>query len=177
MRQILVAAMAVAFMCGSAGAAEPTGEWLTEKGEAQVRIENCSGQLWGVVSWEKEPGSRDTNNPDPTKRNRPILGMPLLIGLKPSPQYPGRWQGEIYNSQNGKVYDARIQLVSDDVLKLEGCVLGGLFCGGQNWTRVKQPQPAAAPARPGAPAGARPAAAAASSICSTVTGSLSGPAH
>ena len=27
-------------------------------------------------------------------------------------------------------------MVSDNTLRVEGCVLGGVFCGGQRWTRV-----------------------------------------
>ena len=41
------------------------------------------------------------------------------------------------------MYSANIALVSDDVLKIQGCVLGGIFCGGENWTRV---QPVGRPA-------------------------------
>jgi hypothetical protein len=31
-------------------APDPTGEWLTAKGYAKIRIVDCSGRLWGVVS-------------------------------------------------------------------------------------------------------------------------------
>jgi hypothetical protein len=52
------------------------------------------------------------------------------------PTKPNLWQGEVYNAENGKTYDAKISLASADVLKIEGCVLGFL-CGGENWSRVK----------------------------------------
>lgn len=118
----------------AAPTAEPTGEWAVEGDLAHVQIENCSGQLWGVVSWEKSPGT-DSNNPDPSKRTRPTLGMPILLGMTPADS--NRWDGEIYNSNDGKTYSAHIGLVNKDTLRVEGCVLGFL-CGGQNWTRVKQ---------------------------------------
>lgn len=79
------------------------------------------------------------------------MGLPILLNMK---RVEGnRWDGQVYNAENGKTYTSRISLVKDDVLRIEGCVFGGLFCGGENWTRfssakdrpepaVKQPAPA-----------------------------------
>ena len=140
MRHLLASAAIMALSAASAMAAEPSplGDWLVKEGYAHIRIDNCAGKLWGIVAWEKEPGF-DRDNPDPTKKGRPILGMPILLGMKPTK--PNLWEGEIYNSQNGKTYDAKISMVNDGTLKLEGCVLGGWFCGGENWTRVTNPPP------------------------------------
>ncbi len=52
------------------------------------------------------------------------------------PAAGGKWEGQIYNAQNGKMYQANVSLKSDNELKVQGCVLGGLFCGGETWTRV-----------------------------------------
>ncbi len=123
---------------------DPTGEWLTAKGYARIRIADCNGRLWGVVSWETYP-SVDDKNPDPNKRNRPTLGMPILLGMTQSG--PEKWSGEIYNSQDGHTYSASISLLNPDVLKVQGCVFG-IFCGGENWTRVTQTT-SAAPVAPG----------------------------
>jgi uncharacterized protein (DUF2147 family) len=155
---------------GVAAAAEPQpiGEWRTANGLANIRIDDCSGILWGIISWEKEPGGTDSENPDPAQRNRPTLGLPILRSMKPTK--PGLWQGEVYNAENGKTYDSKISLVSPDVLKIEGCVLGFL-CGGENWTRVKAeaapPKPAAAPQRAGKP---KDAPAAPLSACAGIPG-------
>jgi uncharacterized protein (DUF2147 family) len=130
-------------------AAEPIGEWLVEDGVARVRVEKCTDRYWGVISWEKNPGGQDTNNPDPSKRTRPTLGMPILLGMATVSE-PNTWEGEIYNSRNGKTYSARIMLKQPDVLRVEGCLVGGFLCGGQNWTRVPPP-----PGRPPTPAQAQ----------------------
>src|SRR3954469_10501630 len=82
------------------------GDWLVKDGYANIRIDNCGGKMWGIVVWEKAPGL-DTENPDPAKRSRPTLGMPVLMGLAPTKE-PGKWSGEIYNSNNGKMYSATI---------------------------------------------------------------------
>jgi uncharacterized protein (DUF2147 family) len=131
--------------CASAEAADPRGTWLVEDRSAQIEIGVCGGILWGIVIWERTPG-RDAANPDPSLRGRPTLGIPILLGMRPLVQQgPGGpqtvWRGQIYNAMNGRTYEASIKPVSPDVLNLEGCVLGGLFCGGQSWSRVKPPAP------------------------------------
>ena len=139
----------------AAAESQPTGEWRTADGRANVRIDDCDGVLWGIISWEKEPGGVDSYNPDPAERNHPTLGIHILLAMKPTK--PGLWQGEVYNPENGKTYDSRMSLTSPDVLRIEGCMLGFL-CGGENWTRVKattrtevvpsQRRPKEAPSRP-----------------------------
>src|ERR1700680_2553770 len=147
----LVAICAATFsLSGLACAAEPTGEWRVASGGANIRIDNCDGALWGVISWEKEPGGIDSRNPNPAERNRPTLGLPILRAMRPTK--PGLWEGEVYNAENGKTYSSRISLTSPDVLRIEGCVFGGLLCGGESWTRVK-----AAEVAPAAPAPRTPA--------------------
>jgi uncharacterized protein (DUF2147 family) len=117
----------------------PTGEWLVADGTARIRIAPCNGALWGVIAWAQTPGT-DQNNPDPALRSRPVVGMPILLNMKKVE--PNRWDGEVYNAENGRTYTANISLVQDDVLRIEGCVFGGLFCGGENWTRdMAQPAP------------------------------------
>jgi len=114
-------------------AGDPSGEWLVEGGEARIRIAICGSSLWGVIGWEKSPGT-DSQNPDPAKRSRPTLGMPILINMKPAGA--DKWAGQIYNAKNGKMYQASVSLESDKALKVRGCVLGGLFCGGETWSRA-----------------------------------------
>jgi uncharacterized protein (DUF2147 family) len=113
-------------------AAEPVGEWLVASKAAHIRIIDCEGLLWGVVSWEARAGV-DDKNPDPAKRGRPTLGMAVLQALKASE--PNRWDGALYNSKNGKTYTGGILLLAPDRVRVRGCVLGFL-CGGEEWTRV-----------------------------------------
>ena len=47
-----------------------------------------------------------------------------------------RWDGQVYNARNGKTYNANLRLVGDNALRIQGCVLGGVICGAQQWTRV-----------------------------------------
>src|SRR5436853_639775 len=114
----------IVFAAGPALAADPapTGEWRTANGWANIRIVNCAGALWGVVAWESMQGGRDTKNPDPALRGRPMLRAPILIDMKPNRD---RWEGQVYNSENGNTYMANIRLLNPNTLRIEGCVLGG----------------------------------------------------
>jgi uncharacterized protein (DUF2147 family) len=112
----------------------PVGEWLVEDGEASIRIEECGNNLCGVVAGAKNWNETDRKNPNPELRNRPIIGMPILLDMKPAKS--NRWEGLAYNSKNGQTYTANISLNNSQSLRVEGCVFGGFLCGGQNWTRV-----------------------------------------
>ena len=136
-----VAFSAVFFVTGltSASAADPTGDWRVADGVANIRVAECNGNMWGVVAWEKTPGSRDKNNPDVSKQNRPTLAMPILIDMKKKPAVD-TWEGQVYNAKDGQFYSSTIKPVGSDQLEIQGCVLGFL-CGGETWTRVAGPIP------------------------------------
>lgn len=120
-------------------AADPTGDWRVADGVANIRVAQCNGSMWGAVSWEKQPGGRDENNPDVSKKNRPTLGMPTLINMKKTAGAE-QWEGQVYNAKDGQMYSATITPVGTDQLEIKGCVLGFL-CGGETWTRVGPPIP------------------------------------
>ena len=148
MTRLLASAALLSVISATALAADATviGDWLVKDGYANIRIDNCGGKMWGIVVWEKTPGL-DIENPDPAKKGRPTLGMPVLMGLSPAKE-PGKWSGEIYNSQNGKMYNANISLADENTLDLEGCLFANFMCLTQKWTRVKTPPPNAAPLPP-----------------------------
>src|SRR6201986_4886227 len=132
-----IAALLTPAFLTSALAADPTGDWRVADGVANIRVAQCNGNMWGVVSWEKEPGGRDTNNPDPAKQSRPTLGMPILLNMKKKPGADA-WEGQVYNAKDGQTYASTITPHGTDQLEIQGCVLGFL-CGGETWTRVGPP--------------------------------------
>ncbi len=137
MKTIPLAAASIALLATSALAAEPTGEWLVADKTARIQIERCPTGLWGIISWLRQPAI-DDKNPDSAKRGRPMIGVPILLGMKEAAR-PGLWEGEVYNPKNGKTYEARIALENPNTLRIEGCLIGGMFCGGETWTRVSAP--------------------------------------
>src|SRR6202007_12551 len=120
-------------------AADPTGDWKVADGVAHIRVAECNGNMWGAVSWEQRPGGHDIHNPDPSKRSRPTLGMPILIDMKKKPGVD-QWEGQVYNAKDGQFYSSTIKEIGSNQLEIQRCVLGFL-CGGETWTRVSGPIP------------------------------------
>ncbi len=125
-----------------ASAGDPRGNWLTESGRAKVAIVNCGGALCGNIVGLKEPNDpatgkpkTDTNNADAAKRARPMVGVQIVIDMKPDTT-ADKWKGEVYNAEDGKTYSGSITLVNATTLNLQGCALGGLICKTQTWTRT-----------------------------------------
>ena len=163
----------------SALAADPTGDWKVADGVANIRVAQCSGNMWGVVAWEKTPGGKDKNNPDASKQSRPTLGMPILIDMKKKPGVDA-WEGQVYNAKDGQLYSSTIKPVGTDQLEIQGCVLGFL-CGGETWTRVGPPIPSSpansmAKGAPKGPVGAAPKTAAPTTAAPTTAAPAAAPA-
>jgi Uncharacterized protein conserved in bacteria (DUF2147) len=75
----------------SAGSAlaDPKGLWLAQDG-AHVRVGPCGAALCATIAKPKssvDPQTglpwTDRNNPDPARRSRPLIGVPVLYGLVP----------------------------------------------------------------------------------------------
>jgi len=120
-----------------AKAGEPYGTW--SMGKVTIKVTDCGGGLCGTIVGLKEPISKidgkpkvDRENPDASKRKRPLIGLAVLIGMKPSGE--GKWQGAIYNPDDGNTYSASIRL-DGDKMKVKGCV-AGILCKTNNFVRI-----------------------------------------
>jgi uncharacterized protein (DUF2147 family) len=132
-------AMLVAPAAMAQAAADPTGTWLTQAGDARVRVTRCGGALCGTIVGLRDkidPATGkpavDDKNPDPALAKRSMIGLHLFIDMKPAG--PNKWSGQIYNADDGKTYASNVSVAGPDSLKVEGCV--GALCGGENWSRV-----------------------------------------
>jgi uncharacterized protein (DUF2147 family) len=95
----------------------PLGLWLTEEKEGKVRIEQCGANLCGYSVDAKSNAN----------------GEQVLINMKPGKD---KWTGRIYDPKSGSTYDSTIAMKGTDTLRVQGCALGGMFCGGQTWSRL-----------------------------------------
>jgi uncharacterized protein (DUF2147 family) len=125
----------------SAQTPDPSGVWLTQKGDARVRVSRCGAAICGVVVWLKDPNNPvtgkpevDDKNPNPALAKRAMIGLPLFINMRSAG--PGKWSGQIYNADDGGTYESHVAVLGPDTLRVEGCL--GVFCGGENWTRFER---------------------------------------
>jgi uncharacterized protein (DUF2147 family) len=76
----------------------------------------------------------DHNNPDPAKQTQRICGLVVIRGLKPSG--PDKWDGSVYNPEDGQTYSGNITVLSDKALKVQAYIGLQIFGRSQTWTRV-----------------------------------------
>jgi uncharacterized protein (DUF2147 family) len=117
---------------------EVTGIWLTQAGDARVRVSKCGAGICGVIVWLRDPINAttgkpevDDKNPNPALARRPMIGLRLFSGMRPVG--PNKWSGQIYNADDGNTYASSISVAGPDSLRVEGCV--GALCGGETWSR------------------------------------------
>jgi uncharacterized protein (DUF2147 family) len=165
-RNLLAGLAALALLAPAAAVAaapkDPSGVWLTEDGRARIQLELCGAghdRLCGYIVWLKTPTTSDgkprtdTKNPDAAKQARLTLGHQLLLGLKPNDE--GHYEGEIYNSDDGKKYDVNVWLDAPGRLKVKGCLVAFL-CSTQDWTKTADVLPGQLVGAAGSPGGPRP---------------------
>jgi len=137
-----VVTIMAALLAGPAAKAQFDGEvsgiWLTQAGDAKVRVSKCGGGICGVVVWLRDPINPatgkpqvDDKNPNPALAKRPMIGLPLFMGIRAAG--PNKWSGQIYNADDGNSYVSNVSVSGPDALRVEGCV--GALCGGETWTR------------------------------------------
>ena len=122
-----------------AQAADPLGTWLAGDKKGKIRIVNCGGAICGNLVWLAEPNDPETNqakpddkNADPGKRSRPLVGIPIVLSMKPTGG--DKWDGQVYNSRDGQTYSGSFTMTGPNTAELKGCV-AVVMCKSETWTR------------------------------------------
>lgn len=126
-------AMAFLLIAGSgadaATPATPIGLWQNPKGTLLVQTRRCGQLLCGNIVWAGPRAIADARD----------AGVNALVGTELLSDYrasgAGRWTGRVYVPDQGRRFYSTIELRSPDSLRISGCILGGLICKRQDWTR------------------------------------------
>jgi uncharacterized protein (DUF2147 family) len=123
--------------------ASPVGLWYAEGGAAEVQVFQCADEFCGKVVWLRSPLGedgcelRDDKNPDLSLRNRDIVGLVVLTGLRPADDDRPEWTGgAIYDPASGHTYSCIARLENDNRLFLRGYLGIRLLGRTTTWTRV-----------------------------------------
>jgi uncharacterized protein (DUF2147 family) len=121
-------------------AADPVGVWRSPDG-GLTRIAKCGAALCGTIvstvpANDLQTGrpQTDKKNPDSSRRNRPLVGVMVLIGMQPNG--PAQWSGQLYNPDDGQTYAGKLIEQGPTSVRVEGCGALGL-CGGEDLTRTR----------------------------------------
>lgn len=141
-RALVAGTMMLASSSFAQASGGPDGIWYTKGEESIIKVHPCSadaGSLCGTLVWLKEPNDAsgspkvDKLNKDPAKKNRPMLGLDILLNMKTADDH---LKGKAYNPEDGKLYDITFKVKDDETADLRGCVLGFL-CQTEVFTRAK----------------------------------------
>ncbi|MDH1882030.1 DUF2147 domain-containing protein [Empedobacter sp. GD03797] len=123
-------------------AQSPIGIWKTiddetKQAKSYVEIFEKDGKLYGKVTKILTKGKEAAKCTDCSGalKNKPILGMQILSGLKKDGK---EWNGgKIIDPNSGKEYKAKMSLNGNDKLDVRGFIGISLVGRTQTWQRVK----------------------------------------
>ncbi len=117
------------------------GVWYNTSKTAQIEIMENDDEMIGKIIWIEQDtdsidNSTDIVNSDTSLRDRPLMGLTILEGLKYN---DGIWSdGKIYDPQSGISYTCELQLVKKDVLEVKGYLGDSWVSRTVEWNRVKK---------------------------------------
>lgn len=107
----------------------PIGLWQNPKGTILVRTRACGQLLCGNIVWAAPAALADAREAGVTS----LIGTELLVDYRP--KGIGHWTGQVYVPDQGRSFYSTIDQTSANSLRISGCILGGLICKHQDWTR------------------------------------------
>lgn len=120
----------------------PAGRWITASGNVEVDVTRCGPAWCGTIT--RVLGQQSMSRPGKAMTpvdTRPALGMTILKDFLPEDEAAddspaARWQGHIYNRENGKTYRCLMSLDATGGLLLRPYVGLPIFGKTQVWQRL-----------------------------------------
>jgi uncharacterized protein (DUF2147 family) len=127
--------------------ATPAGLWKTiddetKKEKSLIRITETGGVFNGKLEKLLDPSAKPDAVCDlctDDRKDKPVVGMTLIKGVKQSDSDKGRWDGgEILDPNNGKTYKVRLTPgESGKTLAVRGYIGAPMLGRTQTWVRVE----------------------------------------
>lgn len=106
-------------------------EWRNPSNSVQVRIDECGAKLCATVTWASDKAKADARRGG----TETLVGTRLFRDL--SPAGSGRWRGKVFVPDLRKTFSGTISFAGSDKMIGKGCVLFGVICKSQTWSRVR----------------------------------------
>lgn len=137
-RRVLTAAAAAAafFVVGTSAPAQPAtadafGVWRNPKNNVHVEIRPCGAAACGTVIWASpttQAKAREAGTDN-------LIGTRVLKNLELD-ERRGIWRGKVFVPELNRNFTGIAEPVDARRLLAKGCVLGGLLCKSQVWTKI-----------------------------------------
>jgi uncharacterized protein (DUF2147 family) len=138
--RILVTALTAAVLSlsglaanASADAAAPgaaAGIWKNPKNNVHVRIAPCGTSVCGTVVWASERAKAKARRGGTAS----LVGTQLLREFRQTA--PESWSGRVFVPDMGRTFSGTLRKSGPNSLVARGCLVAGLICKSQTWTRI-----------------------------------------
>lgn len=130
------AAAAVLLTVGHSALAEPVdgdayGVWRNPKDNVRVEIRPCGEAACGTVIWATPKAQAKAREAGTAS----LIGTQVLRDLQLD-ESRGVWRGKVFVPELNRNFTGIAEPLDRSRLRAKGCVIGGLFCKSQVWTRV-----------------------------------------
>ncbi len=119
---LVIATLAFAALTSFAQAAEPYGTWVRPSTGTQVSFYACGGKLCARIVAVKDEARKKE------------IGTVIMKGAAKTGE--NKWEGDLLDTDSGKIYSGVVTLESASALNLKGCV-AMVLCRGETWSKVK----------------------------------------
>ncbi len=110
------------------------GVWVNPENKSHTEFYKCGDGLCAKIVKISDGQKTDDQNPDASKKSRPIVGLVIMQGAKKTGA--NKWAGTLYNRADGKSYSGTLTVKSKDSVELAGCV-AAVFCKTTAFSRVR----------------------------------------
>ena len=132
-----MAALAGAMMVATPLAAQAGGatlpsasEWRNPKDSVRIRFSPCGpDRMCGIVTWASEKAKADARRGGTDQ----LVGTNLFRNFKRVA--PGEYKGHVFVPDMNRTFSGHMEIKGDSMIG-KGCVLAGLICKQQVWTRI-----------------------------------------
>ena len=131
------AAAALAFLVvGQSALAQPPtadafGVWRNPKDNVRVEIRPCGAAACGTVIWASAKAQAKARAAGADS----LVGTQVLKNLELD-ERRGVWRGKVFVPELNRNFTGVAEPVNAGQLRAKGCVVGGLVCKSQIWTKI-----------------------------------------
>lgn len=109
---------------------DPRGDWRNTRDTVHMRVAACGEALCATVIWASDKAKADARKGS----GQDLVGSRLLSDLRRHAN--GRWKGKAYVPDIDVRASAVMVPVKPNLLRVSGCILGGLICRTAHWHRM-----------------------------------------
>lgn len=131
MKKFLIAGMGLATLSSGALAKAPIeGRWVNPKGSVMVRVAPC-GNAYCATVIEANAKAKATAKKGGTPS---LVGTQVMRDFQPAGN--GLYKGRAFDPKRNIHAPATIRMLGNSTLVIKGCLISGIICKEQRWSRV-----------------------------------------